>query len=384
MISKVLLLMAAASISITSLAQQNDSELELKRLDETDFIKLWDDITPKLDEILELEKRHPDLPDNAFFGPDKDSNRESINELLDSAIATLAVPSGQDYRARIRQLEDAINGTREKIATLRQQRISAPKEALWQKTAADYDSEITAGETHIQYLEQKIVETRQAFATELRDLGLEISDEQLQFLLSTVVGDDVIAMSVAFDNVKVVTLQLEQLLVESGEDLVAARRYYGMYTILLTALEHMHLDLLHAVDGYQKKIDGIVEKTANLMAQSKRLSGQGQRHQRTLQANIEAQKLTLKTAKMYRNYLLKQARDVISSRQRIAHDLAVARNTFETVKISGELVQLVRSGQQLLETLFNKDMPTMFSFQNLEMRREFEKLTSQLKELEER
>jgi len=102
------------------------------------------------------------------------------------------------------------------------------KTRLALKQAKQADSEIAAGETHIEYLQQKIVETRQEFAAELRGLGLDISDEQLEFLLSTVVGDDVIAMSVAFDNVKVVTLQLEQLLVESGEDLTTE---YGQWKI---------------------------------------------------------------------------------------------------------------------------------------------------------
>jgi hypothetical protein len=233
-------------------------------------------------------------------------------------------------------------------------------------------------------MQQRIQMIKQEFVTKLRELGLVISDEQLDFLLSTVIGDDLVAVSLAFDNVKAITEQLEQLLVDSGEDLPTARRYYGMYTILLTALEHMHTDLLSTIEHYLQQLDSIVEKTRTLMASSKSLKRTSDRHQSTLDANIEAQQLTLRTAKLYRNYLLDQAKDINASRKQLAHDLAVARNTYETVKVSGELIAMVRSGQQLLELLFNRDVPTMFTFRNLEMKREFEKLTLQLRENEAR
>ena len=209
-----------------------------------------------------------------------------------------------------------------------------------------------------------------------------MSDEQLDFLLSTVIGDDIVGLSVAFDNVKVLTVQLEQLLVDSGEDTATARRYYGLYTVLLAALERLHQGLLSSIQGYLNELDQIQERTSTLLVESKALRQKDSRHQRTLAANIEAQQLTLRTAKLYRDYLISQAKDINQSKQRLAHDIAVARNTYETVKVSGELVRLVQAGQTLLETLFSRDVPTMFTFQNLEMKREFEKLTLRLRETE--
>ena len=189
-------------------------------------------------------------------------------------------------------------------------------------------------------------------------------------------------MSVAFDNVKAVTEQLEQLLVDSGESLPSARRYYGMYTILLTALDRMHDELLATIGHYHQQLDTVVEKTRSLMAKSESLRRHNDRHQRTLTANIEAQRLTLSTAKTYQNYLNKQARHIVKSQQRLSHDIAVARNTFDTVTVSGELIQLVHSGEQSLELLFSRQAPTMFTFQNLELKREFEKLTNRLRATE--
>jgi hypothetical protein len=360
-------------------AESSDHGTEKSRQTD-DFVDLWENLTPKLERVLDLEENHDNLPEHTFWGTDQSSNRRDINNLLDEAIALLALPGEGDYRARIRDLEQSIREQQDQIAGYRQQRISAPREALWRSTVADYDALIETSQRRIGQLRERIQTIRQEFAEDLRGVGLTISDDQLDFLLSTVIGDDMVAMSLAFDNVKAMTLQLEQLLVDSGEDLLTARRYYGMYTVLLSALEQMHGDLLSTIEHYLKQLDSIVEKTRTLAVQSKALKKQSERHQRTLSANLEAQQLTLRTAKLYRSYLLEQAHDVSTSRQRLAHDLAVAQNTYETVKVSGELIAMVRSGKQLLELLFSRDTPTLFTFQNLEMKREFEKLTLQLRE----
>ena len=361
----------------TAWAEQTPAQAAPQRTPE--FIDLWENITPKLEEVLERQEQHGQLPNSALFGDDKQSNRQSINQLLDEAITLLEIPSGRDYRASIRELENAIQAAEEQIRRDRQKRLSAPDDALWQKTIADYDAAIAQSQARIAKLKEKIQTLKKEFAAELQTLGLEVSAEQLDFMLSTVIGDDLIGISVAFDNVKAMTMQLEQLMVDSGEDLITARRYYGIYTVLLSSLARMHDELLSAARGYMQDIDTIVEKTLSLNRQSQALRRHDTRHQQTLRANMEAQQLTLRTAKMYRDYLLRQAGDVSASKKRLAHDLAVARNTYETVKVSGELVQLIYSSEELMQTLFSRSVPTMFTFQNLQVKREFEKLTERLR-----
>ena len=64
---------------------------------------------------------------------------------------------------------------------------------------------------------------------------------------------------------------------------------------------------------------------------------------------------------------------------RLAKDLAVARNTFETVKLSGDLLTVMRSSEQLFELLYELQVPELRPFENVEMQREFERLTDQLR-----
>ena len=218
------------------------------------------------------------------------------------------------------------------------------------------------------------------FAAAVRSLVVELTDAQVELLLSTVVGDNMVDLGVLFDNVKSVTAQLEQLVSQSGEDLASARRYYGMYVILLRALHRMHVQIEASIgELYLPQIDDIIARTQSLMAETRRLQKESPAKLELLGANLEAQQLTLEAGAVYRQYLIDQAEQVRKARAELDKDIAAAWNTFETVRVSGELVGLVRSSQRLLEGLMSRQVPVLRPFENLELRREMEKLTEQLR-----
>ena len=349
------------------------------------FAVLWDEALPTLEETLALEEKQKTLPESSWFGDDRESNRAAINQLLDQAVAVLSTSNVQQYRDQIAQLQQAIAQARRDIAEYRQRRISAPRKSLIEKTAADYEKAIAARQQDIAQYEQHLEEIKQTFAEELRALGLEIRDDQVDLLLSTVVGDNLIDLGIVFSNVKAITAQLEKLTEESGEDLQSARRYYGMYVILLKSLHQMHLQVEQAIaNKYIPQIDAIADQAQNLMEQTKILWEKAPPAQRRiLNANLRAQRLTLKAAALYRQYLNEQGRQVTAARVALESDIATAWNTYETVRISGELVHLVRASRNLLDGLLKRQVPALRPFKNLAMQREFEKLTERLRKNEE-
>lgn len=348
-----------------------------------EFGRLWNRILPKLDETLALEDRQGQLPDTAWLTRDKASNQAEINALLDEAVAILAVSPAQDYRARIRRLEADILQAQQDIAEFRTRRVAAPRDAAWQKTVEDYDRAIAEREADIETYRKELASVRKTFAAELRGLGIEVSDEQLELLLSTVVGDNLIDLGVAFDQVKAITLELQRLLEQSGEDLRSARRYYGLYVVLLKVLDRMHGQLVDGIEQrYLPRIGSIMDRTRDLMAQTRTLQREGDRTDPILASNIKAQELTLRAASVYREYLIDQSRQLESARQRLGRDVATAWNTYETVKVSGELVGLIRHSQRLLDSLLQREVPPLRGFQNLELQRELRSLTLRLRESE--
>ncbi len=141
----------------------------------------------------------------------------------------------------------------------------------------------------------------------------------------------------------------------------------------------MHDNLLGGIDRrFLPEIWAIKNRALELRRETRALRARAPSP--VLRANLEAQQLTIDAAERYGDYLKRQRRQVTASRKRLSRDLAVAQNTYETVKVSGDLVALMQDSRRLLDTLFSLQVPRLSAFENLEMKREFERLTSTLRQ----
>ncbi len=347
---------------------------------QANFAHLWNGVLPTLEETLALQERQATLPKHRWIGEDQASAQAEIDQLLDQTVAILSTSTNQDYRQRIRSLQQEIARARQDQAEYRRQRVSAPSDSFLKKTVADYDKAIANRQTDITRFEADLERVKHEFAADLRAMGLELSDDQLDFMLSTVVGDNLIDLGILFDNIKAITGQLERLVEESGEDLQSARRYYGLYVVLLKSLRQMHLQVeLAIINNYIPRIDAIAQRARELTSQAQALLKEAPDKREILTANLEAQRLTIEAAGVYRQYLDEQGRQITAARVALERDIATAWNTYETVRVSGELVGIFKSSRKLLDGLISRQVPRPRPFRNLEMQREFEKLTDQLR-----
>ncbi len=344
------------------------------------FGQVWINVVPKLEETVELQEAQLGLPEKAWFRRDQTDVQAEIDALLSASVEILSTSPVQQYREQIRALEQTTARARVEIDELRKARVAAPESSMVERTVADYDRLIDERRETIARARRELDAIKQQFGAELRGMGLDLSDEQLEFLLSTVVGDNIVDLGIVFDNVKAITAQLEELMRESGEDLDAARRYYGMYLVLLRALSQMHLDVEQAIDQrYIPEINDIAGRAQALSTDTRALKRKHPEKAEILDANLAAQRLTIEAAEVYRRYLQEQGKQVADARASLQEDIATAWNTYETVRVSGELVDLVQSSQQLLDGLLSRQVPALRPFQNLEMQRELSKLTEQLR-----
>ena len=102
-------------------------------------------------------------------------------------------------------------------------------------------------------------------------------------------------------------------------------------------------------------------------------------HHPTLEKNLKAQAYTYDAAQLYESYLNKQRKELWEARKRLSADLAVAVNTRETVDMSGDLLAVMQSGEELFDLLFDLQVPELKPFDNLELQREFEKITHRIR-----
>lgn len=353
----------------------------LSKDEENNFAIVWQKITPKLTEISELETERQSLPTSAWFGRDQSDAQVSIDNLLDEAVGILGISETAHIRQQLAKKEQEIQQVRSKIAEYRQAKISAPPQSTWQTTAQGYDDKIQQLEREIAQHQIQMDQLKTQFVQSLEKIGVRLTQTQLDVLMASVVGDDIIQSSIVYANVQQISEQLMILTEESGEDVDISRRYYGMYTVLLKILLHMQTQFIQQVEQrYLPEIEAIISNVQTVGNNTQQLltnATEAKRRQH-LEANLAAQALTLKTAHLYHQHLQEQRAKMERARQKTRSDLAIAQNTFETVTLSGELVNLLRTSQDTFNLLLNIEVPELLVFDNTQMKQEFASLTQKL------
>lgn len=170
-------------------------------------------------------------------------------------------------------------------------------------------------------------------------------------------------------------------LVRADESLEIARRYYGIYTVMLEIALKMHDDFVSKVDAeYLTRLDTVRHRAASARADAERLSAatNDAALRRILSHNISAQAETLEAAVIYGNRLREQRNRMKETRARIAERHEVAVNTWRTVRLSSELVGMVRAAGQDFDVLMSLDIPDLRPFENRELQEEFGKISREL------
>lgn len=316
----------------------------------------------------------------------REDREASVRNLLDGALDIVTDAAILEKQSALRTHCDEIAKIRDRIAKLREERIEAPPEGLLPsligQTQGAIDSTITDLETRIKAHEKAIAESKAAIQASIRKAGTDLTNEQIELLLDSVLGSDLLRLVATYEVARIVDKRLATLLMQSKEDLKAARRYFAMHAALFALIVHAQDMLVEKIDTiYIPRLDGILSgitqarRTTNAL-----LKAQNRRDQRRiLEANLEAQDSSEKVAVFYRDYLIAQRRLLDDARQRALHDLAIADNTSETVEASFQLRALMDEARTSFEALKSLETPGFDQiFENKELKREFENLTQHL------
>jgi hypothetical protein len=314
-------------------------------------------------------------------------DRESdVQELLGSVLEIVTDAPVVEMQNKLRQSRDEISSMKDQIISLREERMRAPKDGMLpgilSQTQGSIDEQIADLEARIKLNEEAIAKTKQEIKAALAQAGIELSDEQADLLLDSVLGGDLIKLVTAFQAARSVDDQLAKLLSASDNDIKAARRYFAMHAALFAMMVHAQDLLIDKIDAvYVTKLHGILADIRKTRSRTNRLLEDQNRpdQQRALEANVEAQNFAEKVASFYRDYLLTQRAQIAEARERTLRDLAIADNTFETVEASFQLHELMQDARTSFEALQKLEAPGFDQvFKNETLRREFENLTRKL------
>ena len=316
----------------------------------------------------------------------REDREKSIRRLLDAALAIVADAPVVDTQEKLAGHRRTISTLRDQIAGLRERRMRAPEggfmPGVLTETQGSIDASLTDLEARIKANEEAIATNKQEIRAALQKAGVQISDPQLDLLLDSVLGGDLVKLVTAFQAARGIDERLGELLTQSNEDVKAARRYFAMHAALFAMIVHAQDVLIEKIDtDYIAKLRAILEDISQTRASSRRLLSEPNRpdQKRALEANVKSQELAEKVASFYRDYLLTQRRQLAEARNRTLRDLEIADNTFETVEASFQLHALMEDARTSFEALQKLEAPGFDQvFKNEALRKEFESLTQKL------
>ncbi len=345
----------------------------------------WGKLSDTLEEVLNLGDKQESLPDSAWFGADKTSNAKKINGLMDQAIDILLAGRANDLRREAVRLRGEIPALRVELDDLRNKRISAPETSKlpWVRTREKIDERVEELNKEIADREKSLSGINAKIGSALREMGLDLDDAQLNVLLTSVTGDDLLQNTIVFSNVKLVVEKLAELSREDRDNLEINRRYTGMYLVLNDLLIYTQQGLIEKIEtDYRPRLTAIQAEAEKLRADALNRSGQKQytdSQRRSFEANAESNAMTVRVAGLYMELLESQRKSVTASLQELSRNRDVAESTYRTVRSTGDLRNLIRSGLELFDSIQALSMPEIRPFRNDAVRKEFEEINRRLK-----
>ena len=316
----------------------------------------------------------------------KEDREADIRKLLDSVLGIVSDAPVVEMQASLAGYRKNIASLKDQISALRERRLHAPESSMLpgilSETQGSIDSQIEDLKKRIAETEAEIARVKSEIKAALAKSGIQMSDAQLDLLLDSVLGGDLIKLVTAFQAARAVDDQLANLLSASNEDIKAARRYFAMHAALFAMMVHAQNMLIEKIDTvYVVKLRGILADIRKTRFDTRKLLDEPNRpdQKRALDANLKAQNFAEQVASFYRDYLLTQRSQLADARERTLRDLAIADNTFETVEASFQLYELMQDAKTSFEALQRLEAPGFDQvFKNETLRKEFESLTRKL------
>lgn len=355
-------------------ANSNSEEIHVK-ISKKRALELFDDISDFFNDITELKIERSDAPESSYFSTTKSNYDSKINKLLNEMSILINDPQINEDRITLSLIDEKIQESEElKSSYLSKSILSVGSDK--ENLIEDAEEE----EENIKEYKESRKELIRSVKNRLDDYELNLDDNQVEVLLSRVDADDIIKMTTIFSVISELTKQLSESMSFSGENLSIAKKYYGFHVILLelqmyiqesyiSKLKDVYISNLSKINNNNKEL---IEKTKGLIRTSDKT------RKKIYSGNLKSQQYTKKVIDLYRSILETDLIKIQKGLNKINKNYQVALNTYSTVSISSDLAALMSENQDLFKEIMSLQVPELIPFENLQMQKEFESLSSKI------
>ncbi|MEM9942859.1 MAG: hypothetical protein AAF939_14945 [Planctomycetota bacterium] len=379
----VVFLLVAVPFSATAYGQSD----EVARQESEEIGQFFEQAHSALDQALEIfddAQKRPAEKDLAFYdflSRTKESQEVKVEGYLDAAGEALGISSISNRRIKIAQMRKQIADSQKNISIYRRKKVSAPDRTYnpLVVTKSGYDTKIEEAEEKIRVVTDAIAVEKESLVEDLNRIGMELDPESVDHLLESITGDEFVRVSIIFDNAKQFAAELERLTNETGEDLETAKKYYGIYLMLLKTVYQLQDKFVENVDKeYYPKLDEFAQQAQNNIREAKRaIEAGGDRN--VLQNNIASNQLTYDAAIFYKNSLTHQKHQMMTAQLETKKNILTATNTYKTVALSRDVAALLATSRRAFDSISGLSVPDLRPFKNQKVRDAFSQMTEELR-----
>lgn len=348
------------------------------------FAAFWSRVSPKLAEGVGYFEKH----DGAGLEADKTfleriTFRDAeITRIVDACLKDFLHSDVLQLIANVHRVEEGIVERQEQINAWKLASIAAPSTSLMplKMTRAALGRRIEREREAID-TERKRIDTMKADTLKrLEADGIAMTREQLDGILYSAEGSELAQIMAVAENIKAVEANLsaslkgpdagpEQIKAYTGFLMMSYRVYIEVIARAMTKIENVYLTELAA----------IADEADTMMREAHELSQRSAKTVEIAQNNLDINARTITLAQLYEDHLKARwvALDTLKREMKLNFELA--RNTFRTIKVGGELIDVIKAGEKDLESIFNFEPPKLEAFYDKELRHEFDSLTARLK-----
>ena len=206
----------------------------------------------------------------------REDREQRIRNLLDSALGIVTDVPIVEMQKKVEGLRHNIRDIEGEIAALKEKQLTAPKDGMLPGMLTDtvdsLGSDIADAEKRIAKNQDEIAKTKTEIAEALAKTGVELSPEQVDLLLDSVLSGDLVRLVAVFNAAKVIDTQLGKLLTAAGDNMESARKYFAMHAALFAMLVHAQDSAIAKIDtNYMPKLDAIIKDIAAAQAKTNKL-----------------------------------------------------------------------------------------------------------------
>lgn len=338
----------------------------------------WRKLSGRCADLIGLHDEMPDLPEKSWRKKDRKGQRKRIDEQLGRIRSLLLSTDARKILADVEAIDAKIAEVDLDIRETREKRFLNPEKET------KFDAKIAKYEAKREALDMRRAEAARIVLMELDAIGLRMSGDAAEKCIFTVNVGDLIDAAIVAKHVGLVVEALGEQMKVQGGDVIAAKRYYGVYVAMLEVQKSCFDEYISKSrnGSWRHRLADIrneATKQQNIAFRSLGDSSFDFAQQDVFRQNVVALEKTLQAIEAYEKILDRHEAVIARKAQDAERMLAVARSSLATVTLAGDFLSLVQTAEDSFEALLQLDLPPLELFDDAALQAEFTALTDKLK-----